>query len=115
MRPSSRGGPGWTNAFRRNLGPGSRRPMVMTTAHLQPLEPLELPARLTAPPRLTQRHPWLLPAAMAVHRTRRRTRWVRDTWSGRVVWASRRDERDLPVRLQQHGSLLLRELDADQM
>jgi vancomycin resistance protein VanW len=28
----------------------------VTTAHL---EPLALPARLTAPPRLTQRHPWL--------------------------------------------------------
>jgi vancomycin resistance protein VanW len=89
----------------------------MTTAHagLQPPEPLDLPARLTAPPRLTQRHPWLLPAAMAVHRARRRTRWVRDAWSGRVVWARSRDAVDLPVRLKQHGSLLLRELDPDQM
>ncbi|MBL0747347.1 VanW family protein [Nocardioides sp. G10] len=52
---------------------------------------------------------------MAVHRTRRRTQWVRDTWSGRIVWARRRDDHDLPVRLKQHGSLLLRELDADQM
>lgn len=77
--------------------------------------PLELPARLTAPPRLTQRHPWLLPAAMAAHRARRRTRWVRDGWSGRVTWATRRSGADLPVRLKQHGSLLLRELDADQM
>ena len=51
----------------------------MGTPHV---EPLELPARLTAPPRLTQRHPWLLPAAMAAHRTRRRTQWVRDAWSG---------------------------------
>ncbi len=84
----------------------------MTTA---PPEPLELPARLTAPPRLTQRHPWLLPAAMAAHRARRRTRWVRDGWSGRVVWAARRDPIDLPVRLEQHGSLLLRELAPDQM
>ncbi|HEV2798399.1 MAG TPA: VanW family protein [Nocardioides sp.] len=84
----------------------------MTTV---PVEPLALPTRLTAPPRLTQRHPWLLPAAMAVHRARRRTQWVRDGWSGRVVWASTRDDRDLPVRLKQHGSLLLRELDADRM
>jgi len=84
----------------------------MTTAQL---EPLELPARLTAPPRLTQRHPWLLPAAMAAHRARRRTRWVRDAWSGRVVWATRHDAGDLPVRLKQHGSLLLRELDVDRM
>ena len=84
----------------------------MTTVHV---EPLELPARLTAPPRLTQRHPWLLPVAMAAHRARRRTQWVRDGWSGRVVWAGRHDEADLPVRLKQHGSLLLRELDADRM
>jgi vancomycin resistance protein VanW len=77
--------------------------------------PLELPARLTAPPRLTQRHPWLLPVAMAAHRTRRRTQWVRDGWSGRVVWATDREATDLPVRLKQHGSLLLRELDADRM
>ena len=84
----------------------------MTTV---PVEPLELPARLTAPPRLTQRHPWLLPVAMAAHRTRRRTTWVRDAWSGRVVWATRRDDADLPVRVKQHGSLLLRELDPDQM
>ncbi len=84
----------------------------MTTVRV---DPLELPARLTAPPRLTQRHPWLLPAAMAAHRARRRTQWVRDGWSGRVVWAARHDDDDLPVRLKQHGSLLLRELDADQM
>lgn len=84
----------------------------MTTVHV---EPLDLPARLTAPPRLTQRHPWLLPAAMAAHRARRRTQWARDAWSGRVVWAARRDGSDLPVRLKQHGSLLLRELGADQM
>ena len=84
----------------------------MTLAHV---EPLELPARLTAPPRLTQRHPWLLPVAMAVHRARRRTQWVRDAWSGRVVWATRRDTTDLPVRLKQHGSLLLRDLDPDRM
>lgn len=84
----------------------------MTTAHV---EPLELPARLTAPPRLTQRHPWLLPVAMAAHRTRRRTQWVRDGWSGRVAWAAHRQEADLPVRLKQHGSLFLRELDLDRM
>jgi vancomycin resistance protein VanW len=79
------------------------------------VEPLELPARLTAPPRLTQRHPWLLPAAMAAHRARRRTQWARDAWSGRVVWASRRVDTDLPFRVKQHGSLLLRELDPDRM
>ena len=82
---------------------------------LADVAPLELPARLTAPPRLTQRHPWLLPVATAAHRARRRTQWVRDGWSGRVVWATRREGADLPVRLKQHGSLLLRELDPDRM
>lgn len=80
-----------------------------------PTEPLPLSARLTAPPRLTQRHPWLLPVAQVAHRTRRRTQWVRDGWSGRVAWAARRDAVDLPVRVKQHGSLLLRELAPDQM
>lgn len=77
--------------------------------------PLELPARLTAPPRLTQRHPWLMPLAMTVHRARRRARWARDSWSGRVTFARHRSALDLPVRLRQHGSLLLREIDPDQM
>ncbi len=83
----------------------------MTTAQPGHLDPLELAARLTAPPRLTQRHPWLLPVAVAVHRARRRTRWVQDAWTGRVAWARDRDTADLPVRVKQHGSLLLRELD----
>ena len=87
----------------------------MTAAHAEHPRPLDLPARLTAPPRLTQRHPWLLPAATMVHRARRRTQWARDAWTGRVVWAARRETADLPVRLKQHGSLLLRELDPDQM
>ena len=91
----------------------------MSTVPAAPLEtgavePLDLPARLTAPPRLTDRHPWLLPAAMAAHRARRRTQWVRDGWSGRVTWAGR-VETDLPVRVKQHGSLLLRELEPAQM
>jgi vancomycin resistance protein VanW len=77
--------------------------------------PLELPARLTAPARLTERHPWLLPLAVRVHRARRRTAWVRASWTGSVRWAERRDARPLPVRVKQHGSLLLRTLDPDRM
>ena len=77
--------------------------------------PLDLPARLTAPARLTQRHPGLLPLARRVHRARRRTTWVRDRWSGRVTFAHLRSTTPLPVRIKQHGSLLLRELGTDQM
>ncbi len=87
----------------------------MISVPLGPAVPLVLPDRLTAPPRLTQRHPWLLPVAVAVHRARRRTQWVRDSASGRVTFARRRSVADLPVRLKQHGSLLLRELDPGRM
>jgi vancomycin resistance protein VanW len=55
---------------------------------------------------LSQRHEWLRPAAVLAHRTRRRAHWL---LSG-TAWASERDPDDLPVRLQRHGSLLLREL-----
>lgn len=79
------------------------------------LAPLELPARLTAPPRLTQRHPSLLPLAMGVHRARRRTTWASQRWSGRVVFARDRAAGPLPVQVEKHASLLLRELDPDQM
>lgn len=79
------------------------------------LQPLDLPARLTAPPRLTQRVPWLLPIAVRVHRTRRRTAWIRASATRRVRWARGRQGVCLPVRVIQHASPLLRELDPDVM
>lgn len=79
------------------------------------LQPLELPARLIAPPRLTERHPWLFPVAVRVHRARRRTAWLKASALGQARWARIRDDAPLPVRVKQHGSLLLRELDAGQM
>ncbi|HEU4810735.1 MAG TPA: VanW family protein, partial [Nocardioides sp.] len=79
-------------------------------AAVQPL-PLAVPARLTAPPRLSERHPWLFPWAVRAHRVRRRTRWL---LSG-TAWAADRDERPLPARVKRHGSLLLRELSEDEM
>jgi len=48
---------------------------------------------------------------MRVHRARRRTTWVREALVGRVTFARRRSTTPLPVRIKQHGSLLLRELD----
>ena len=78
-------------------------------------EALVLPARLTAPPRLTQRHPWLLPVAVGVHRARRRSAWWRASWTGAIRWATCRQTRPLPHRVKQHGSLLLRALDPDLM
>jgi vancomycin resistance protein VanW len=54
----------------------------------------------------SQRHPWLRPAAVLAHRTRRRAQWLLSD----AAWASYRPRTDLPVRLQRHGSPLLREL-----
>ena len=59
----------------------------------------------------SQRFPWLRPAAVLVHRTRRRVHWL----TSRTAWAAYRSPRDLPVRVHQHGSPLLRELPGAQM
>lgn len=68
------------------------------------------PARLGARPRLSQRYPWLFPLAVRAHRVRRTWQWLR---SGNR-WATRHDADPLPVRLQRHRSLLIRELgDSD--
>ena len=99
----------------RNQRSPARVSEYMATAHLAAPGAPGLAGRLTAPPRLTQRHPWLLPVATAVHRARRRVQWMRDERSGRVVWATRRETIAFPVRVKQHGSLLLRELDPGQM
>ena len=59
----------------------------------------------------SQRYPWLRPAAVLAHRTRRRAHWLLSA----TAWASQRDPDDLPVRVQRHGSLLLRELSGADM
>jgi vancomycin resistance protein VanW len=73
------------------------------------------PAAFVAPPparaRLSQRHPWLFPLAVRVHQAHRYAQWLRPGTS----WALTRDVVDLPVRVKQHGSLLLRELSEDEM
>lgn len=77
--------------------------------------PFQVPARLTAAPRLTERVPALYPWAVRLHRARRRTRWITDQAAGRLTFARSHDTAPLPVRVKKHASLLLRELDADQM
>ena len=59
---------------------------------------------------LSQRHSWLRPAAVLAHRTRRRASWLLSGPLHGTAWASYRSPGDLPVRLQRHDSLLLREL-----
>lgn len=68
--------------------------------------PFAVPDRIAAPPRISQRHPWLFPWAVRAHRVHRRLQWLRPG----TDWARSRSETDLPVRIKKHGSLLLREL-----
>jgi len=70
-----------------------------------------VPARLTAPPRLTERYPALFPLAVRAHRVRRRVQWLRSD----ADWASTRAIDPLPVRVIKHSSLLMRELSEDEM
>ncbi|WP_310962857.1 VanW family protein [Nocardioides terrisoli] len=72
---------------------------------------LVLPAQLTAPPRLTQRHPWLHPVAVRAYRMRRRWAWL----TSDARWAVRRPDTPAPYRIKQHGSLLMRQLGASEM
>jgi vancomycin resistance protein VanW len=61
--------------------------------------------------RLTERHPSLYPLAVRVHQLRRHVAW----WRSPDRWVAERDTALLPVRVKKHGSLLLRELSADEM
>lgn len=61
--------------------------------------------------RLSQRHPWLYPVAVAVNRARRRIGWM----SSGARWASDTAYDDLPVLVIAHSSLLLRQLGESEM
>lgn len=69
------------------------------------------PSRVTAPPRLTERHPVLFPLAVHAHRARRRAEWM---LSGNA-WSSERSVVPLEVRVKKHRSLLLRRLGESDM
>jgi vancomycin resistance protein VanW len=69
------------------------------------------PARVTAAPRLTERHPGLYPLAVRLLRVRRRLAWLRTD----SAWASDRLERALGFRVKRHRSLLLRQLGDAEM
>ena len=62
-------------------------------------------------PRLAERHPTLYPVAVRANRARRRIQWMLADTS----WASTREAVDLPVRVRQHKSLLLRQLGESEM
>jgi vancomycin resistance protein VanW len=82
----------------------------MSTAAEQ-AEAFTPPARVTAPPRLTERHPALYPLAVRLHQARRRLAWA----TSGASWASDRAEQALPIRVKRHRSLLLRELAGAEM
>jgi len=65
----------------------------------------------TTTPRLTARHPWLFPWAVRAHRLRRHLLWLRPG----TDWALDHDAQNLPVRVEKHASLLMRELSEDEM
>ena len=68
--------------------------------------------RTLARRRLTERHRWLYPHAVRVHRAKRHLAWLLSD----ARWASRaKGTPELPVRVKKHGSLLLRELSPDEM
>ena len=65
-----------------------------------------VPVRVTAPPRLSQRHPALYPLAVRAHRARRRLTWIRSD----AAWSTQRSGDALRARVKRHRSLLLRTL-----
>jgi vancomycin resistance protein VanW len=60
--------------------------------------------------RVTERHPWLFPFAVRVHRSRRRWRWIRSR-----APQARRSHAIHEVRIIRHKSLLRRELEPAEM
>jgi vancomycin resistance protein VanW len=76
-----------------------------------PPEGFIAPARVTARPRLSQRHPRLYPIATWAHRVRRRVSWLRSD----AAWAGHRQPSPLGHRIKLHSSLLMRELSEDEM
>lgn len=85
--------------------------MTTSPSTAVPSTPPALPAAVTAPPRLTERHPGLYPWAVRAHRVRRTIRW----WRSGNDWARTRAGDELPVRVKKHGSLLMRELSEGEM
>ena len=72
---------------------------------------IDLPERIAAPPRLSERVPALYPWAVRAHRLRRRLAWLRSD----AVWAVRREAPPTPYRVTKHKSLLLRQLGESDM
>ena len=69
------------------------------------------PARVTAAPRVSQRHPALFPVAVRANRAKRRLAWLRST----TPWARARESSSLAHRVKAHNSLLMRELSEAEM
>ena len=88
----------------RGSGMTARLATQLTTGAFTP------PARVTAPPRLTERHPWLYPLAVRVHQARRHLAWATSGTAGPAPGTRRPC-----LRAKRHRSLLLRELEGAEM
>lgn len=71
----------------------------------------ELPDRMRAPKRLSERYPALYPIAVKVHQLRRYWQWH----TGDDVWATKQPFPELSYRVKTHKSLLLRQLGESEM
>ncbi len=69
------------------------------------------PGWLDAPPRLSERHAWVYPVAVAYFQARRHLRWIA---SGNR-WATTRSREALPYLVRKHRSPLLRRLGDTEM
>ncbi|SDS81499.1 VanW family protein [Microlunatus soli] len=69
------------------------------------------PALRDRRPRLSERFPAIYPLAVEGLRLRRRAKW----WLWNIDWATEHDRTDLPIRVKQHKSLLLRTLGESDM
>ena len=85
--------------------------MTQLETHLAPRPVRRAPARVSAAPRPSQRHPWLFPWAVRAHRVRRRLRWLLSD----ATWAGDHTQQELPVRQVKHASLLMRDLAPAEM
>ena len=72
---------------------------------------LDVPTRFEVGAPFSERHPWVYPAAVKYHQARRWLRWL--TCGAR--WVNERDLDQLPYRVKQHKSLLMRQLGESEM
>lgn len=69
------------------------------------------PARVTAPPRLSERYPALYPVAVKANQLRRHWQWRTSS----AAWVTAKQNQPMPIRIKEHKSLLLRQMGESDM